>query len=79
MATLSEIASIVEDSRFGDFRSKIRASCVIKAAAIVSTATPSEGAKDWAKSCFTAPAETANQIVFAVIGANDGATIDQTT
>ena len=77
MATLTEIASIVEDSRFGAFRDKVRAACVVKAAAIIATAAPGDAAKEWAKSCLSSPGATANQIVFAVIGANDSATLDQ--
>lgn len=77
MATLAEIAALPEDTRWGDFVAKVRASCVKKAADIIASTTPGQGAKDWAESALNAPAAVANQIVFAVIGANTGATVDQ--
>ena len=71
MATLLEIAELPDNPLWGQLVNRVRAACVKKAAAIISSASPGEGAKDWAKTCLASPTSVSNQIVVAVIGIVD--------
>jgi hypothetical protein len=73
MATLLEIRALPSNPGWGAFVGQIESACVKKAAAIITSASPGDGAKEWAKSTLAGPQSVANQIVFAVIGLVDNA------
>ena len=75
MATYLELAKITEQALWGDFIDKIKAACVIKATAIIDSATPTVEAKAWAEFAINAPTSAASSIVWYVIGSNDGLAI----
>ena len=68
---ISELAELPDDPLGVQLVNRVTAACVKKAAEIIASATPGEGAKDWAKTCLASPAWVSNQIVFGVIGIVD--------
>ena len=77
MATLSEIAAIKSDPLWGSLQNKVRAACVIKAAAILNSATPTTSQVQWADSTLSSPTSSGDKVIYYVIATNSSATIAQ--
>lgn len=74
MATLVELRDFFDNSAL---RNKVEAACVVKAASILTTGTPSAAQIAYAKGVLGDPYAAAQAVWRYVIGANSGATSAQ--
>ena len=77
MATYAELSAIQDDPQYGVLLQKIRVACVIKAAAIIGSATPPATALDWAKVAVARPNQAGEGLIYYVIAENSAATVGQ--
>ena len=77
MATYLELSNIASEAGWGEFTEKVKTACIIKATAIVDSATPAAEALAWAKSTLVNPSESAKGATWYVIGANESAIVAQ--
>lgn len=77
MAAYNELATIQTQAAYGALIEKIRVAVVIKAVALIKSATPTAKELAWAFAALDNPARTAESVTWYVIGDNAGATITQ--
>ena len=77
MATYLELSAIASDAQWNDLHSKIKVACLIKAAAIIDSATPGATALEWARSTTANATRAGEDIAGYVIASNSAATIAQ--
>ena len=78
MATLTELNGFLDGS-LDDFglKGKIKAALVIRAAAVFSEATPSQGRRDWAKATLADPTSAVKLLFSGLLGAKNTFTVVQ--
>lgn len=72
MATYIELANIQSAAGWSDFLNKVRVAAVLKAVALLDSATPTAAQVAWAKSTLASPNQGGDDVVWYVIGANAG-------
>ena len=77
MATLLEIGSLPGSTGWDALVKKVAAAVVVKAAAIINEATPTDAEKAWAKLALGDPRGQAGAIVFFAVGSNSTLTVAQ--
>ena len=60
MATYTEIAAIQDNPLWNGLLSKIRIAAVVKAAAVIDSATPAAPVLEWAKTTIANPTQAGN-------------------
>jgi hypothetical protein len=68
MATLGELSTIRDNPLWGTLLGKVRAACVIKAAAVIDSESPGAAVLEWAKQVLKSPSAAGDGIIYYVIG-----------
>lgn len=77
MATYIELLDVMVSPALGNLRQTLQMAILVKADAVAKSSSPSQSAKDWAKSALSNPQQY-NDVVLRYIVANDvSATPDQ--
>ena len=77
MATYLELATINRTDDWTQLIEKIRVACVIKAAAVIDSATPPAAMLTWANNTIKNPNAAGSDIAFYIVAANASATLAQ--
>ena len=75
MATYQELYTFTSQPDWPEFLGKVRVAAVIKAVAILDSASPSAAAVAWATDAIARQASAGDDVVWYVVGTNNAATI----